>query len=96
MQEKKDRQSKRERTPKERSRPRSFNSNRNSSAYQEIKAVVDRILDHKHKRRELPADRISIPSHTQMVKPCIHQPIMNNFIVVNHNCGPVAEKPARQ
>ena len=83
---------KRDRTGKEKPKSRPNSSNRSSlssTAYHDIKAVVDRILDQRqqqHTRELIPPKK----NHNEtLVKSYIHQPIMNNFIVVTNPCSPV-------
>ena len=56
-----------------------------SSAYQEIKTVVDRIIDQKNRHKELNRPRNSMPNNTQIIRSYIHQPIMNNFFLLNNS-----------
>ena len=87
-------QHRRERTPKEKSKTRQASSNRtsiSSTAYHDIKAAVDRILEQKNRHKEPHRSR-NVIANTQVVRPPVHQPIMNNFIVVNHNYTPIMEK----
>ena len=87
-------QHRKEKTPKEKSRTKQTSSNRSSissTAYHDIKAAVDRIIDQKSRHKEPHRSR-NVIANTQVVRPSVHQPVMNNFIVVNHNYTPMMEK----